>query len=619
MSPVKLRGRLWPRLLLSHISLATIPVLLVGILLIRTTRQSIETAVADGNLEVAKRAGNEIRLYLDQARGIIRQVADNMEMLDATPLERQKLIDNVVVKHEQFREVAVLDVQGREVASTRLDHLSHPPRRLPLPHGHETAISPVFFSDDRLPMVTITVPITQFNQVVGYIAADVNLKDMWDLVDSVKIGGQNRRGQGNAYVVSADGTVIAHPQRERVYRQDNIRQSDVGRALGPDQSGTLLSRNATGEHIAAYATIERLGWVVVVEQPTREAFVRSREMKWDVSLLLAISAAAAAFIGIIFARRIARPISELVRGTQLFAQGQLTHTIPLPGNGELAMLASEFNNMARNILDKEKQLRRAERLATLSKFAAIVSHELRNPLNSMVINLQILKREMAKNGGLSEKKAKYYDIILSEIRRIDKLLENFLTYARPPALCVFDQNVNEILDEVLTIHQAMAEERGITIRKRYEQPVLMASVDANQLKQVFLNLILNAFDAMERGGTLTITSRHQERRPTADLADDAPPTTRRYVTIAVTDTGCGIPDHQLDSIFDVYYTSKSTGTGLGLPVAQQIIEKHSGLIDVQSQPGRGSTFTVWLPALPAGEAAPRRTFPELQGDVSMPR
>lgn len=621
MTPVKLRERLWPRLLLSHICLATIPVLIVGIMLIRTTKQSIETAIADGNLEVAKRAGNEIRLYIDQARSVIRQVADNMEMLDATPLERQKLIDNVVVKHEQFREISVLDIQGREVLSTRLEHLPgrHLQRGIVLPRGTDTVISPVFFSDDRLPMVTITVPIQRFNQVVGYVAADVNLKDMWDLVDSVRIGGRNRRGQGNAYVVSGNGILIAHPQRARVYRQENINASDVGRALLRGRMGTLLYQNPTGERIAAYAPIERLGWEVVIEQPTSEAFARSREMKWEVSLLLAMSAAAAALIGIIYARKIARPISELVRGTQLFAQGRLTHRIAVPGNGELTMLAMEFNNMANNLLDKERQLRRAERLATLSKFAAIVSHELRNPLNSMVINLQILKREMEKNGGLSEKKAKYYDIILSEIWRINELVENFLTYAHSPALNLFDQNVNAILDEVMTAQQAMAEDREMMIRKVYAQPVMMASADSNQLKQVFLNLLLNAFDAMEHGGTLTITSRYQERQSPDVLTGDQPPTRQRYVAIAFTDTGCGIPENQLDSIFDVYYTSKSNGTGLGLPIAQQIVEKHGGMIEVQSKPGEGSTFTVWLPALPDGVRQKRRSVQEVNGDISMQR
>lgn len=592
-----LRERLWPRLLLSHISLATIPVLILGILLIRTTRQSIETTVADGNFEVARRASNEIRLYIDQARNVIGQIADNMGMLDATPLERQKLIDNVVVKHDQFRELAVLDVNGKELLCTRLAPHTTPHIRadLTLPEADDVSISPVFISDDRLPMVTITVPILHFNQVAGYVTADVNLKDMWDLVDSVQIGGDEEQGAGNAYVVSGAGRLIAHPERGRVYGQEDLSATPIGQALSRTGSGTIVYQGPDGERIAAYMPIDPLGWYVVIEQPTAVAFARSREMKVEVTLLMALSAVVASLIGIIFARKIARPISELVRGAQLFAKGELTHTIDVPGPGEMTMLAAEFNSMARELMEKERQLQRAERLATLSKFASILSHEIRNPLNSMMINLQVLKREMERHGIVTEKNKKFYDIIVSEIWRIDGLVENFLTYACPPALNAFTYNVNEIIEEIIAVHKGHAEKQGIKIIARYERPNMLASVDANQLKQVFLNLLLNAFDAMEEGGTITIESREETLQWTGDLTKDT--ASRTYITIAFTDTGCGIEPEQAGRIFDVYFTSKSNGTGLGLPIAQQIIEKHGGKIEVSSRPGRGATFTIWLPML----------------------
>ena len=598
MASMTLRERLWPRLLLSHISLATIPVLIIGILLIQTTRQSIETTVADGNFEVARRSSNEIRLYIEQARNVIRQVADNMGILDTTPIDKQKLIDNVVVKHEQFQTLAVLDMDGQELICTRLaSHIQpHIPDDLVLPQADDVSISPVFISDDRLPMVTITVPIMRFNQISGYVTADVNLKDMWDLVDSIQIGGESTQGRGNAYVISANGQLIAHAERERVYRQENLSTTPVGQALMQNQSGTLVYQAQDGERIAAFAPVEPIGWYVVIEQPTEEAFVRSREMKMKVSLLMVFSAAVASLIGIFFARKIARPVSELVRGTQLFGKGELTHTIEVPGHGELTMLASEFNSMARMLSDKERQLQRAERLATLSKFASILSHEIRNPLNSMIINLQVLKREMEKRGAVSEKNTRFYDIIVSEIWRIDSLVENFLTYARPPALNLFTHNVNTIINEVVDVHRRNAEERAITITTSSAQPELWASVDENQLKQVFLNLLLNAFEAMEQGGTVTITSREETPKWTGDLTSDTP--VRPYITVSFADTGNGIEPDRMESIFDVYHTSKSDGTGLGLPIAQQIVEKHGGKIEVRSWPGQGSTFTVWLPTQP---------------------
>jgi len=590
-----LRERLRPRLLLSHISLATIPVLIIGIMLIQTTRESIETTVSDGNFEIAKRASNEIRLYIEQAQSVVSQVADDIGILETTPIQRQRLIDNVVVRHEQFRELAVLDLEGRELLCTRLAEHDAPHLRddLILPQSESISISQVFISEDRLPSVQMTVPILRFNQIIGYVTAEVNLKDMWDLVDSVQIGGDNDSGYGNAYVVSGNGRLIAHPQRERVYGQEDLSDRPVGMAITEAASNTVLYQTQNGELLAAFVEIEPLGWHVVIEQPTAEAFTRSQEAKVEVTVLIIFSAIAASLIGVFFARKIAHPVSELVRGAHLFGKGELTQSIDVPGHGELTMLADEFNHMARQLLEKERQLQRVERLATLSKFASILSHEIRNPLNSMMINLQVLKREMDKNGTLTEKNRKFYDIIVSEIWRIDGLVENFMTYARPPELNLFNHKITNLIDEVVETHRSSAQDQGITITTNYETPDLNVAVDADQLKQVFLNLMLNAFDAMEPCGTLVISTREQRPEWTGDLTSDTHG--KSFVIITVTDSGCGMDDDQISHIFDMYYTLKANGTGLGLPIAQQIVEKHGGKIDVTSKSGQGSTFTVWLP------------------------
>jgi signal transduction histidine kinase len=592
---MNLRERLRPRLLLSHISLATIPVLILGILLIQTTRESIETTVSDGNFEVAKRASNEIRLYIEQAQNVVSQVADNMGMLDTTPIERQRLIDNVVVRHDQFKVVAVLDLEGNELFCTQLS--SHDPAHLKagleLPAADGVTISPVSISEDRLPSVRMTAPVIRFNQVTGYVTADVNLKDMWDLVDSVQIGGDSESGLGDAYVLSANGRLIAHPQRERVYGQEDMSATPVGLAISRSSSNTVLYNGSDGERIAAFVTIEPLGWHVVIEQPTAEAFVRSREAIVEVTVLMIFSALAASLIGVFFARKIARPVSQLVRGANQFGKGELTHTIDVPGQGELTTLAEEFNHMARLLLEKERQLQRAERLATLSKFASILSHEIRNPLNSMMVNLQVLRREMDRLDALSPKNRKYYDIVVSEIWRIDGLVEDFLTYARPQELNRFENNIVAIVAAAIETHENTARERGITIDADYSSPQIFGAVDADQIKQVILNLMLNAFDAMEEGGALSIKVDQTTPAWTGDLTADS--LSGPFATITVTDSGCGVAEEQLAQIFEMYFTSKSNGTGLGLPIAQQIVEKHGGKIEVVSAIDEGATFTVWLP------------------------
>ena len=603
MFPNRLREGLWPRLLVSHIALATIPVLIVGLLLLATARRSIEDTVADGNLEVARRASNEIRLYIEQARRVIDLAADNMGMIDATDAEYQKLIDNLVIRQDFLSELAVLDLAGRELSTTRLEGPLATRTDLELPAGEATAISPVFISGDGLPAVTIAVPVWRLDEHRGYLAAQVNLKDMWDLVDNIQLGEGQAEGFGNAYVVTGTGRLIAHPERERVYRQDDLAASPVGRALNAQRSGTLVYAGPPGEMVAAFATVEPLGWKVVIEQPAARAFARSQDMILGISVLMVISAAVASLIGILVVRKIVRPIHELVRGAQLFARGRLTHTIETSGHGELTTLAREFNQMARELLEKERRLKQAERLATLSKFATILSHEIRNPLNSMIINLRILKRDLERKNGDARNQGGHYEKVISEIWRIDSLVENFLTYARPPELAPFPHDINAVLDEVIATHQGTARERGVSMVARFPDEELMVSVDINQIKQVFLNVMLNALDAMEDGGTLTISTERVSSRPGSDLTldtfkEDA------HIEVKFADTGGGIEPGRLERVFEVYYTSKSTGTGLGLPIARQIVEKHGGRITAESEPGAGTTFILSLPALEADAAEP---------------
>ncbi|MXY98842.1 MAG: HAMP domain-containing protein [Gemmatimonadetes bacterium] len=603
MFPRNLREGLWPRLLVSHIALATIPVLIVGLLLLATARRSIEDTVADGNLEVARRASNEIRLYIEQAQRVIDLAADNMDMIDATDAVYQQLIDNLVIRQDFLSELSVLDLSGSERMTTRLEGPLRARPDLALPPEDGTTVSPVFIADDGLPAVTITVPVRRLDEHTGYLAARVSLKDMWDLVDNIQLGEGQREGFGNAYVATGTGRLIAHPERERVYRQDDLTGSPVGTALGEKQSGTLVYTGASGEMVAAFATVAPIGWKVVIEQPADRAFARSRDMILGISVLMVISAAVASLIGILVVRKIVRPIYELVRGAQLFARGRLTHTIETPGHGELTTLAREFNQMARELLEKERRLKQAERLATLSKFATILSHEIRNPLNSMIINLRILKRDMEKQNGDLGNRGGHYEKVISEIWRIDSLVENFLNYARPPELVPYPHDINEVLDEVVATHQGTAQERGVRIDTRYRDGAMPVSVDVNQIKQVFLNIMLNAFDAMEAGGTLTISTERATPLSRSDLTLEGSGDSPR-INIKFEDSGRGIDPGRLDRIFEVYYTSKSTGTGLGLPIAQQIVEKHGGAISVESNPGQGTAFTLTLPALEADVGKP---------------
>lgn len=591
MRRIPFRNRLITRLLLSHIFLAAVPLLLVGWILIGTAQQSIRSSVAEGNLALARRAADEIGLYVQNALGILREMASMPSMTNMDRWNQDIIINNAKRRNDIFEKLYVLDREGGEVVSTAFtqfqEEQSAEPSFMYASEGREF-ISPVFISEDRLPVITVSEPIFKFNSVVGVLIADVNLKSMWALVDSIALG-----RQGRAYVVGTNGILIAHAEKRRVYAQEDFSVLDVVKNVLSGNEGHQIYVDFDGEDvIGAYAPVPMLGWGVIIQQPTKEAFFLAAKMRMNVLYFIIGSIVLAFLIAIVFTRRMTKPIHTLVRGTHLYSQGKLDHRIQSESDDELGALAVEFDRMAASLLEIQKKLRRAERLATMSKFASIVSHEIRNPLNSMSINMQILKKElMKKDRGDSEKQEKFLNIVSSEIERLDELVRNFLLFARPRELKLSTCTINDVLEEVLVSQESRAKKQRVKVIREFRSDVDSCKADRDQLKQVFLNIVINAFEAMPSGGQLKVTTRPE----VSGVIEREEVQSRRFVVITFTDTGVGVPKEEMETIFDFYYSSKKGGTGLGLAIAQQIIEEHSGTITVESEVGRGSTFIVALP------------------------
>jgi len=221
-----------------------------------------------------------------------------------------------------------------------------------------------------------------------------------------------------------------------------------------------------------------------------------------------------------------------------------------------------------------QQLVRSESLAALGTLAAGMAHEIKNPLASIKAMTQI----MPENSGDGEFLAKYAEMVPRQLDRINSILENLLRAGRAPKLERKSVNVNEILQEVLDLNANLCRKQDIElIHHLGDLPPIQA--DPDQLQQVFVNLVLNAMQAMPGGGRLEVTSRFEEEQ----------------IIIQVSDTGMGIPPDKLDKIFNPFYTLKEKGTGLGLFTAFRIVQEHGGTIDVKSREGEGTSFTIYLP------------------------
>lgn len=228
---------------------------------------------------------------------------------------------------------------------------------------------------------------------------------------------------------------------------------------------------------------------------------------------------------------------------------------------------------------KETQLRRAESLAALTTLAAGVAHEINNPLGSISIRIQLMEKLLKADSVDKTAMAKHLKVVKEEMERLKHIVVDFLFAVRPMDIQLLSENPGPIVQGVADLVEPEAEKKGIEVRVSIAPDLPRVLMDKRHIKQALLNLIQNAMAAMPEGGRLDIG---------AEYSDDE-------LRISISDTGTGIPEELLTKIFEPYFTTKKSGTGLGLTITFKIIKEHSGDISLESKEGSGSTFTIHLP------------------------
>ena len=242
--------------------------------------------------------------------------------------------------------------------------------------------------------------------------------------------------------------------------------------------------------------------------------------------------------------------------------------------------------------EMEEQMIRFDKMAAVGQLAAGMAHEIRNPLTSLSGAIQMLRSELV----LDPSNTRLMDIVLRESERLNSLITDFLLFAQPPRTNKTLSKIDALLEETIDLFQNSPEYHpGIRIHRPQGHETLETMIDPDQMKQVFWNLLINAAQAMSTGGDLQI---HLEKRENGFQSPNPPwPSTQKkpWVKISISDSGVGIPLQEKEKIFEPFYTTKDGGTGLGLSIVHKIIENHKGLITVESEVGRGSTFAIFLP------------------------
>lgn len=309
-----------------------------------------------------------------------------------------------------------------------------------------------------------------------------------------------------------------------------------------------------------------------------------RHMAWGLVIVGGLGSIGGVLLGYGLARSLRQNLQQLlvrVQGaSELLSQelpvAELTK-VAVPGMEDASQeLVKQVEQVVSKLQQREREVRRAEQLAAVGQLAAGMAHEIRNPLTSVKLLVQTTRRDPA-SGALTPEDLRLMEM---EIRRIEDSLQTFLDFARPPRLERTTCNVSEIAQEAIQLIRGKADQSQVAIQTTVPIMPVIAEVDRPQLRQVFVNLGLNAIDAMPSGGTLQVLIESR--------AD-------QQVECTVTDTGPGIPQEILPHLFEPFVTGKVTGLGLGLVVSRRIVEEHSGTLQGSNKHGGGAQFIIRLP------------------------
>ncbi len=405
------------------------------------------------------------------------------------------------------------------------------------------------------------------------------------------------RGVKEISILSNEKEVVASSNRARVGKKAGSPSlTRRGEGNGVVITGTLGDEETLDD---ASRTTYTLDIPIIVDNEKR-GYVRLHLLLDDFDLLIrdAMTRRLLATVGVFLAGmagvvvlsfRFTRSLNSLASAAGRVAEGDLSARVEISGRDEVGRLITTFNQMVDRLREQralEGRLRRAERASAIGRLAAAVAHEIRNPLNLISLSIDHLGVEYRPpDPAQAREHAGIIDSVRDELTRLNRMVTDFLSYGRPPRLALRPCRVDEILDEVLSLTAAKARDQKIEVVRRLGSDLPAVQADTEGLRTCFLNVVINAIQAMPTGGRLEVEA-------TASRTPAGEPTLR----ISFQDSGGGIEPGDQERIFDPYFSTREAGVGLGLAITQRIVSDHEGTIQVESAPGAGTLFRIEVPA-----------------------
>lgn len=475
------------------------------------------------------------------------------------------------------------------------------------------------FASTQKPGITVSVPILDAKgKIRGVCGIDIDLSTFSQFLQGIRIG-----RQGYAYIFeNAQGRVIAHPglvQFPWSPGHIELLRACLANLKGEEKPFGLTTFKGE-EYFTAYTDYPGKNWTVGVTLSSADFFESVQSIKQVTFSLVVIGILLASLLSYLLAMTVIRPLNALQRGIDRISSGDLTHKVQVRDPDIAEALAGSFNRMAASLGASREELRRTcealaekEKLAAVGQMTAGIAHEIKNPLGIILGAAQVVvNRE--RPWEMREKAARF---IIAEVIRLDKTLKSFLAFAKPARPEFVQTDMLALLEGALSANEERYNEEGIVIERDYPEKLPLLLADADQVRQVIWNILFNAVQAMPEGGAIRVRVRRQSAPRTGGrllaaagdagdrnpgLGDDRGHLSRgpfaapeEFLSIAIRDDGCGIPEENMDRIMDPFVSFRDDGIGLGLSIVSQIVRLHRGHINIESQVGEGTTFCLLFP------------------------
>ncbi len=580
----------------------------VGYLSYLQGKRSVERQIEQYSLATVKQVTERVRSFLLQHKRNVRFLKSLLEQRIIDPRNRQALLQYFRFlrrTYPSFVNIYYGDRNGRfmMVPPQRPEiHKLFDPRERPWYRGaaiggdlYWTGV--YVFASSQKPGITASVPVLDSNAtVLGVCGIDIDLSTLSGFLRGIKIG---KRGYSFIIENSLD-RIIAHPGLIHLAKADDelAQLSSRLKALKHRHKkfGTTL---LNGErYFTAYADFPEHDWTIGLTLPISDFLQDINRIKQAAVTMTLLAILIASVLSLLIARTVIRPLTRLEKGIKRISSGNLEERLRVESQDVIGSLAESFNQMAESLKESREQVKRTymelaekERMAALGQLTAGIAHEIKNPLGIILSSAQIVNndarpREMRKQAG---------EFIIQEVKRLNKTINTFLDFAKPAPPRLERCDLIGLLDETIDSFGEQFSEREIVVSRKYPKEPMVCEVDRDQVRQVFLNLFINAVQAMPRGGTLEITAvpadPHDGRGHGRHSGEDCS-SRHKLLQIDIKDSGEGIDEEVIDKIFDPFFTTKSNGTGLGLPIVYRIMEQHRARMMVSSIRGEGTVFSL---------------------------